>query len=367
MMHALPCALVLLTAGAADTPPAELVARLGDPSFAVREQAAQALQRLGHEAVPALRAGQADPDPEVRRRCSALLTGILSAERQAQLKSFAQGKEDPRGPPAGWRCFARLVGDDAASRAVFLPLCQAEGELLDMVEKTPARAATAVVDRIGKFAGLCITPAQEERAVAEATLLIFLAAAGRVPLNQAHRDALLSGLGVLAHRPSVREAFLKNPVRRRLLLIFLRQTTGTSSQRALALAGALKFKESADWTLEVARDRRQSGEVRGWALLALGQVGGKEHCSAVKELLQDQTAVGTFRLGKQTLHTELRDVALATAIRLSRGQREKYGFPYWQALPGVEEVPQPSCLGFADAASREAAFRKWKKTQGGQP
>lgn len=58
------------------TSPAELVQRLGAARYADRESAAQALETLGPEALPILRAAEADGDAEIRRRAVELARRI---------------------------------------------------------------------------------------------------------------------------------------------------------------------------------------------------------------------------------------------------------------------------------------------------
>jgi hypothetical protein len=69
---------VLLGQGPADDP-AALVGRLGSPRYAEREAAADALERLGRQAIPALRAARDARDPEVRTRAAALSNKIEGA------------------------------------------------------------------------------------------------------------------------------------------------------------------------------------------------------------------------------------------------------------------------------------------------
>lgn len=64
---------LLLGAG---TDPTSLVRRLGAPKFADREAASVEIERLGPEALPALRAARRAKDAEVRSRASALLDRI---------------------------------------------------------------------------------------------------------------------------------------------------------------------------------------------------------------------------------------------------------------------------------------------------
>jgi hypothetical protein len=59
--------------------PTALVARLGSSRFSEREEAAHALEELGRDALPPLRAARSARDPEVRARATNLLDRIESA------------------------------------------------------------------------------------------------------------------------------------------------------------------------------------------------------------------------------------------------------------------------------------------------
>ena len=60
--------------------PAALVAELGSSRYAGREAAAQALERLGNAALPALRSARHSPDAEVRARAAMLVQKIECAQ-----------------------------------------------------------------------------------------------------------------------------------------------------------------------------------------------------------------------------------------------------------------------------------------------
>ena len=55
------------------------VARLGDPDYQTRDEAAKALRKLGGRALPALQAARKHTDPEVRRRAEELAAALESA------------------------------------------------------------------------------------------------------------------------------------------------------------------------------------------------------------------------------------------------------------------------------------------------
>jgi len=72
-------ALIVLLGQVPAADPAALVGRLGSPRYAEREAAAAELERLGRQAIPALRAARDARDLEIRTRASALVNKIEGA------------------------------------------------------------------------------------------------------------------------------------------------------------------------------------------------------------------------------------------------------------------------------------------------
>ena len=71
------------------------------------------------------------------------------------------------------------------------------------------------------------------------------------------------------------------------------------------------------------------------------------------------TKYGTRRLGDQkTVETEMRDVALAALISLTKQSFADYQMQHITAAPTFVFIPY-SC-GFADADSRQKALEKWR-------
>jgi hypothetical protein len=86
---------LLLLGAWADPDPHSLVARLGSARYAERESASSALEKLGQEAFPALRAARKDPDPEVKNRAEVLLDAIeRSMLTRAVTIDLAAGRQD---------------------------------------------------------------------------------------------------------------------------------------------------------------------------------------------------------------------------------------------------------------------------------
>src|SRR5690348_3029020 len=84
---------------AADVEARALVKRLGSDRFSNRDTAQKRLRELGVKALPALKAGMADPTLEVAKRI-ALVRSAITQDRL-------------------WAAFAPIAGDGAAARDLF--------------------------------------------------------------------------------------------------------------------------------------------------------------------------------------------------------------------------------------------------------
>lgn len=88
-------------AGPAPDPHADLVEKLGDPSFADREAAGRALLKFGPAALPALDKAAGSPDAETRTRAADLADRIRRAEDNAKRLAAPAVTLDYTGVPLG--------------------------------------------------------------------------------------------------------------------------------------------------------------------------------------------------------------------------------------------------------------------------
>jgi hypothetical protein len=91
---------------------AEIVAKLGSPSFAEREAGADSLGRLGRPVQPALRKPRSEQDLEIRMRAANLRDEIrpTRADSQAHLRCPLQERGVARNQNGGPGQVGRLVG-----------------------------------------------------------------------------------------------------------------------------------------------------------------------------------------------------------------------------------------------------------------
>ncbi len=346
--------------------PADLVRQLGDESFEVRREAAEKLVALGTNAESAVRAGLEDRDVEVRRRCRALLPRLLRADREGKFNAFLADVEDrQKHDLPGWARFGKLAGTGAAGRQLFVRAQRAEAAFLAVAERDPKAASATLASRCAGLQLKAIDPEQDKTILGEVAALAFVATGPGVALPPRSLDQLFAGLETLANREALRKQVKADAALRKLLAATLRERSGGSAlAKGLHVALELELKEAVDWGMQIATDRKADVGARAMALLLLGGVGDKGLAPRLKPLLCETARVGTRRVGPTTLTAELRDVALATLVRLEGGNVADYGYPYLRALPGLKGVPEPSCLGFASDAQRAAALKRWEEHAG---
>jgi hypothetical protein len=163
--------------------------------------------------------------------------------------------------------------------------------------------------------------------------------------------------------PDVVDKTLK-PQARRTLLAAIDRPIQQDVHQVLQLARTLHLKEGVPLALKAAATKKINAWTRCNAIMFVAEFGGKEHIQKMESLLTDTTNVGSMGLNFTTIHTELRDVALAAMISLSADKLDDYGFPYIKMLGGGAgplSNLSAQCYGFADAAGRDAALKKWKE------
>ncbi len=133
----------------------------------------------------------------------------------------------------------------------------------------------------------------------------------------------------------------------------------------LILAATLELKSE---TLAIAGRVLDSDEsptgTRQIAILMISRFGDKPQIKQIEDLLEDATNCGTVQVEKPPHQVELqiRDVALAALLHMTGQDLKEYGYDSAQEYgPTVFQV---GTLGFADAATREAALKKWSEWRG---
>lgn len=342
----------------------ELVRKLADESFDVREQAALELKKLGLAARDALTAGAKSDEAEVRRRCRELLPAVLEADRQARIAALLadkDGKQDHDLP--GWQRYREVAGNDASARAFFAAMHKQDTGLLADLGKSPEKAGELANSACGQlFQKIFGNPSPgTSRELQPVELASILLVAG-----DARTDMALNARNLLANlfypgpvRSAMRETG-STPFKKLALAWMERQTDDEdAAQQMFFVVHNLDFKEGLGVAVKVARDHRLKARGLGAALTTIGKLGGKEHRALVEPFLEDKTVVGNFALGRDRGVTEVRDVALAVLVRLTGQDYGAYGFAFASRHKHLELYA--NFLGFAKDEQRRAAFARWNE------
>ena len=347
--------------GASDQRVAVLVRDLGAPEFSAREEASRELLDLGivaHDAL--LRATQSD-DAEVRVRARRILVRVLESDFQDRLEAFAAHYEDAgeQSLPA-WDLFSADYGTSRLARELFVEMQRAEPEMLAALAEGPKAAADALNRRTRE-----ILDGQRESLMQLGTLasLLFVGAAPDVKVDE---DGCLHIYPYVVqstyhrnHKSPLWPSVLKKLVGRWIA----KDTTPAMTNQNLILAATLELKSE---TLAIAGRVLDSDEsptgTRQIAILMISRFGDKPQIKQIEDLLEDATNCGTVQVEKPPHQVELqiRDVALAALLHMTGQDLKEYGYDSAQEYgPTVFQV---GTLGFADAATREAALKKWSES-----
>jgi hypothetical protein len=135
---------------------AELLKKLGSPTYKDRELASKELVKLWRQAVPVLMEGLASDNPEVVERAEALLPKAQQLDMKARVACFladTEGKYEHTLP--GWGRFRETAGNSKASRELFAEALKNKltHQMLLAAEGNPEDAATILSSYVSRLQG----------------------------------------------------------------------------------------------------------------------------------------------------------------------------------------------------------------------
>lgn len=348
------------------------IAQLADDDYQVRKLAADQLVSAGEVARAGLVAVAEGPDPETRFAARRLITLIDDSAFHRRLADFAADVDGKRGATLpGWDEFAKLMGRDAAARELFVDMQRAEPTLLSHAFSDEATVATVNWDeQINRLLRLRIfnQPGQVSIPAGSSATLVFL---GSLP-NANLSDGAAAGLRQLTQLPPMSEALANsrpdNALRRLVCAwvihcpnrsnMILQQRLDAMFQHSLpeCLPLALAILDPRSDYLAVTPTQQML------ALLAVGRFGSEENIAAIEPFLEDDRECFPRQqlngAGGQLASIQMRDVALATLLRLTGQEPIAYGF--LQARPHPQMLFDVSSLAMENDERRRAALEQWR-------
>jgi hypothetical protein len=381
----------------------ELVQQLGSEQFNEREEAEQALGKMGRLARRALLEGvSADPNPEIRNRCAALLPKATALEMKARFEVFladVEGKYDHDLP--GWNQFRAMVRNDwtlfgylissdrsleKAARSVFVELISnpankcvvmaTGGSQTELNSIVIARRQELYNQKYGgRMAGpggFVAAPAERRDPTAEDIAALLFAESlapqvvARVP-RQASISVLIASSGFSSQ---VRDTDEKGRVYKAIAVAWLESRANPNDlYQGMSIASSLGLSNvSLRMAGRLFATPGATVSYRGNAAMTLARLGSKEHIPLLEKAFEDTGVLTLARanirgnIGDETPNHEIqiRDVALAVSIQLAGQTLEDYGFIDQFKTNGPGTINYTYTRYYLPDEKRTAAFEKWK-------
>lgn len=340
----------------------ELVAQLGHKEFAMRERAAVKLIALGADAA-ALRLGVENPDREIRYRSAKLLELVSELDLQRRFDLF-KNDTDPNqdyGLP-GWDSYRGVVGDSPAARAIFVSMHEDESQLLGRIQDPPRALADALSSRCDQLRGQAMFGRVQVRLGTIATLL-FLSTQNDVEISP-----LVQSVVYMACGSSTFEDAVDTGPGREVLATLTERWIARQPLQGITYALHLGLFNDLEGCVSRAREVMQSpvasGSDRIYACLCLAKFGNSTDFPMLDGLLQDVNICAQAQVDGEVVVTEMRDLALATLVRLAKQDPKEFGFD--RLVLDRRLVFNLPSLGFRDEQSRVAALESWRAYQRSQ-
>jgi hypothetical protein len=373
----------------------ELVHQLGSEEYSEREEAEQALAKMGRLARPALLEGvNEDPSPEVRNRCAALLPKATSLEMKARLEVFladVDGKYDHDLP--GWKHFRAVVCDDwnlfghhvltdpsleKAARSVFVELiANTDNKTVVMATSASKTELNAIVlsrraelsnQRLGRnvMAPGFAEPTMRRQIMADdIAALLFAESFSAQSTARVPRVVQITNLFISSGFSSqVQETDDKGKVYKAILASWM-QTRINPLDLFWSMSQAPRLGLSNLTNSIAVRLLNSPGAPpthRAQAAMTLANSGGKEQIRFLEKAFEDTTVVSSVgvrnirvngAIATEGQEIQIRDLALAVAIQLAGEKPEDYGFVDQVGVSAYNRYYIPE-------NNRSAAFEKWK-------
>ncbi|MDB5312225.1 MAG: hypothetical protein JWO38_6427 [Gemmataceae bacterium] len=364
----------------------ELVRKLGSEVFRDREDAQDALAKMGRLARPALaEALGTDPNPEVRARSAQLLPRAEAADLQARIDTFladADGKFDHDLP--GWALFRKEAGADRLGRELYVEVLKSPTnlELLTALGVSNEAGGRAVADRRlalflqanpGAF-GRGFVPATPSRPQQPslADVAVLLLAETAVPTKDIPRPgpfAYITGAQFVQHQAPM--SAINNPgstphaeAYRRVFARWLDSRTAPEDLNNIAyIANNFKqLKEAGPLLRRVVTTDGVQSHAKAQAMIFLYQR-GKDELPAIRAQLKNDTAINQRLViaPNVIIDAQIRDVALALCLHNENQDLKKYGFEFQPGFNPAQVAQNYWGYGFTSDETRTTAFKKWNE------
>jgi hypothetical protein len=329
---------------------ARLVMQLGHDRYSMREAAEAELLKIGLPASGHLAKAATHPDLELRTRARSVLDTIASADLEVRLRKFVEdGRESEAGELPGWSKFREVLGAERPARELFAMMQRFDPKLLAAHARGEAKTAELLRAYAEAFENSYEMPG-ENALIA----LLYVASDPDVAVDETGASALYSMLAFGSDLDGVMRGNRRELYRKLVARWIGREVPAECSHEGLWLSARFGIKEGLPAALAVLEKPQRFDESMYPALVVVRQFGGKDDLPLVERYLSSRRVCDTIQTVDREVDVQLRDAALAAAVKIAGLKYEDFGFlqmddPDW----GIEK------LGFASRSDRTKALNQW--------
>jgi hypothetical protein len=357
---------------------AQWIKDLGSDAFSLRQGAAARLLSAGSIAREPLRQLAEGTDPETRASARRLIALIDRSEFRRRLDAFAADTDGKKGLSLpGWEQYQKLVGSDAASRALFVEMHRQEGPLLaaifDSAERPPEELWESRLVRIAQWQN-----PNGERAgappIGSSAAMLFIGSLPEMNIS----NAAASFVHNIIQRPPVNTALLPDgsqPALRKLVVNWVLQCPNKTEEvlrERLSIIQATNLVDALPLAIQACSNDPQFLHItpltKALAVLTIGQLGDRQNVPQLEPLLDDASICLPAQIqvpGQPATSVELRDVALCVMLSLTDQAPADYG--YMAARMATPRMFQLQTLYRDNDSQRAEAVAKWRQWRVSHP
>jgi len=337
----------------------KLVDQLGDEQFSVREQATEKLLRLGLPSLKAIEQGSRHVDREIRYRCERILILVRQLEFEKRLDAFLNdsGSGSEFEFP-GWEIYRTSYGDSREHRLLFVEMHKAEPELMASLAKGKGKAKVIeVITARGTEIQQTLQAFGQEVPLGTVVAMLFVALAGEADTNQQAANLVYNFCYQQSFRNAVTGGKNKD-VLRKMLGIWITKGDEWVGYQGMMMALQYDMPEGLVPAERMLKNDNTQPHMRQYAIVSVAKLGNEGHQVLLEKMLQDQRVCGTWQVNNVNINTQVRDVALAALVHMTKQEHKQYGFDRIQMTQPY--IFNPHTAGFEKDDKRTAAFKKWE-------
>jgi len=343
----------------------DLVKKLADDRFKIRDAAEKELVHLGPASLVALKEGEKHNDLHVQERCRVLQPMIAAMSLQRRVDHFIANRDGPipEDLPLA-TSFLKITGDTKEARELYTEILVNHIALLDETQRDKKKGMAAFslyCQEINNSMRFVTDFTARQKTITRTQVALYFLMTTELA---ADKTGQLASYGyTFMNAPILPETLSKDtPAVQPLKMLFLawieKEPQPYMVSRGLQIAADAKMKETLPLVMKMVQSKTSPVYTRAQTALLLTKIGTKEHIKDIEPLLEDKTVVGNFGINNVQGQVQMRDVALAVCIKLSGQKMADYDF---DVMKGNEDQLHMSYIycAFSGDGKRNAAHKKY--------